>query len=99
MSKKGDEISFFDEQEYADTVGRYLSKQLKTLKRSYTDGEVGIFIGTHDTGGRKGIKYIFGSNASSNFKERVCEAAMDIILNDAGVDFSVSSEDNEYPSP
>jgi hypothetical protein len=86
LNKDEDEHPF-DGRAYADMVGYFLANSLKTRNKEFIKGEVYIFVGTRDKNGKRGIISIPGTNANSKFKEKVSETAMDILLQDAGVDY------------
>ena len=78
---------------YVDLVGEKLSVYLKKDKEKFIEGEVIVFIGYHEKRGRMRVKYFLGTKASSLFKEKLCEASIDILLNDAGIE--LPREDQE----
>jgi len=73
---------------YLDMIGSYLANVYKSKDRKFIPGEIAVFLGTRSKGEKKEIKYIFGTNANPNFKERVCEEAMNILLNDESIELS-----------
>jgi len=73
---------------YLDMVGSYLANLYKSKDQKFIPGEIAVFLGTRNKRIGKGIKYVFGTNANPNFKERVCEEAMDILLNDESIKLS-----------
>ena len=68
-----------------DTVGKRISGSMKTPDLKFVEGEVVIFLGFVDRKGLKKIKYVYGSQVESSFKEKVCDTAMDIILSDPDI--------------
>jgi hypothetical protein len=85
----------FDEQAFADMVGSYLTNHLQTQEKKFVKGEVYIFVGTRDKDGKRGITGVPGSTATSNFKELLCETAMDILLEDAGIHLPKPENENK----
>jgi hypothetical protein len=82
MKESNEDVS----RHYVDLVGKNLSVYLKHEKGKFIDGEVIVFIGYHDKKGRLKIKYFPGTEVSSHFKEKLCETALDIVLNDAEIE-------------
>ena len=79
---------------YVDLVGKKLSVYLKTDKGKFIKGEAIVFIGYHDNKGRMQVKYFMGTKASSLFKEKLCEASLDILLNDAEIGLSRKDQED-----
>jgi len=73
---------------YLDMVGSYLANVYKSKDQKFITGEIAMFLGTRNKDGNKGIKYIFGTNENPDFKERVCEEAMNIMLSDESLNLS-----------
>ncbi len=87
MSRKKDKEPT-DITAYLDMVGSYLANIYKSKDQKFIPGEIAVFLGTRDKRRGKGIKYVFGTDANPNFKERMCEEAMDILLNDESIELS-----------
>ena len=79
---------------YVDLVGKNLSDYLKTDKGKFIEGDVMVFIGYSDKKGRMQVKYFMGTKASSSFKEKLCEASLDILLNDAEIGLSRKDQED-----
>jgi len=73
---------------YLEMVGSYLANIFESKDQKFIPGEIAVFLGTRDKRRSKGIKYVFGTNANPDFKERMCGAAMDIMLNDESIKLS-----------
>jgi len=77
---------------YLDIVGSYLANVYKSRDQKFIPSEIAVFLGTRNKDGNKGIKYNYGTNANPDFKERVCEDAMDILLKDESIELSKKFE-------
>jgi len=73
---------------YLDMIGSYLANVYKSKDQKFIKGEIAVFLGARNKDGNKGIKHIYGTNANPDFKERVCEEAMNILLNDESIELS-----------
>ncbi len=73
---------------YLEMLGSFLANIDKSEDQKFIPGEIAVFFGTKDKRTGKGIKYVFGANANPDFKERMCDAAMDILLNDESIKLS-----------
>jgi hypothetical protein len=84
MAEERDKKPIHD-RKYVDIVGNNLARSRESHKKNFNEGEVLIFLGYQDENGKKEVIYIPGTNANPQFKEKVCEAAMDLLISDSDI--------------
>jgi len=87
-----------DEKELTDKLGTMLERLTVFQDEDCIKGEVLIFIGVERKGGRKGIRCFRGTRSNADFKGRVCEAAMEILINDEEVKQLWDRQDQAHES-
>ena len=69
---------------YMDMVGKAVTRYLGIPDLYFIEGEVMIFLGYKDKKGGRMVIHIFGTNANKQFKEKIYEDAIGILVEDPG---------------
>ena len=87
-----------EEKDLTDKLGSVLEKLTVLQDEDCIKGEVLIFVGVERADGRKGIRCFPGTSSNADFKGRVCEAAMEILINDEEVKQMWDRQDQAHDS-
>ena len=74
-----------DDSDLTDKLGGLLESFTESSEEKCIPGEIYIFVGVEQKEGRKGVRCFPGTNSNTDFKGRVCEAAMEIFINDSEI--------------
>lgn len=74
-----------DDSDLTDRLGGLVESFTESSEEKYIPGEIYIFVGVEQKDGRKGVRCFPGTNTNTDFKGRVCEAAMEIFINDSEI--------------
>jgi hypothetical protein len=66
-------------------VGKAVTRYLGIPDLYFIEGEVMISLGYKDNKGERKVIHIFGTNANSQFKEKIYEDAVGILLEDPDI--------------
>jgi hypothetical protein len=81
----------FDDKEFIEKVQKLINDYRGSLNGKYEEGELYLFVGTRQKHGKKGVHCFQGPNANEDFNSRVCEAIMDILINDSMPEYVAES--------
>lgn len=87
-----------DEKALTDKLGDVLERLTVFQDEECIKGEVLIFVGVEREDGRKGIRCFPGTSSNADFKGRVCEAAMEILINDEDIKQMWDRQDQAHES-
>jgi hypothetical protein len=82
---RGSKKMMIDDSGLTDKLGGMIASFTESPEEKSIPGEIYIFVGVEQQDGKQGIKCFPGTNTNTDFKGRVCEAAMEIFINDSEI--------------